>query len=155
MKPRSHEVRQGLGWVAVAAVVAAMGAGGCAAVKAPSAAQPVAKVQTGAPGEVKRVTLTQQGFDRLTIKTAAVREVPGVAGAPAKKAVPYSALLYDGKGVTWVFTQPQPLSFVRQRVVVETVASGDAVLSDGPAVGTAVVTVGAAELFSTELGIGG
>jgi hypothetical protein len=39
---------------------------------------------------------------------------------------------------------------VRKPVGVETVRKGEAVLSSGPRAGTAVVTVGSAELFGAE-----
>ncbi len=44
-----------------------------------------------------------------------------------------------------------PLVFERQRIDVERIAGERALLHDGPAVGTTVVTVGAAMLFGTEV----
>ena len=49
---------------------------------------------------------------------------------------------------------PEPLTFVRHRVVIDKIDRGLAVLQDGPAVGTKVVTVGAAELYGAESGVG-
>jgi multidrug efflux system membrane fusion protein len=43
---------------------------------------------------------------------------------------------------------------VRERITVDDIEDGRAVLTDGPAVGTAVVSVGAAELYGTEFGVG-
>ena len=77
---------------------------------------------------------------------------PGT-GTP-KKVVPYSAILYDAHGQAWVYTNPEPLAFVRHRVTIEHVDDDKAVLGDGPDVGTKIVTVGAAELFGAELGVG-
>jgi hypothetical protein len=71
-----------------------------------------------------------------------------------QKVVPYSAILYDTSGDSWVYISPQPLVFVRHAVTVEYVERDVAVLTDGPAVGTKVVTVGAAELMGIELKIG-
>jgi len=71
-----------------------------------------------------------------------------------RKLIPYAAVLYDTRGGTWVYTNPEPLVFVRQRINVDYIDGEQAVLSDGPAPGTAVVTAGGAELFGTELGIG-
>jgi len=71
-----------------------------------------------------------------------------------QKVVPYSAILYDTFGNNWVYTSPQPLIFVHHAVTVEYVERDVAVLTDGPAVGTQVVTVGAAELMGIELKIG-
>jgi hypothetical protein len=71
-----------------------------------------------------------------------------------RKVIPYSAVLYDAKGDAWVYTNPGPLQFVRQRVAIDVIDQGVAILEDGPAVGTNVVTVGAAELFGAESGVG-
>jgi hypothetical protein len=103
--------------------------------------------------EVKRVTLSQQASNRLGITTVPVGEVR-FTPALVKKVVPYTAVIYDTKGVSWVYTMPQPLTFIRQRVVVEKVTGNDATLSDGPPPGTLVVTKGVAELYGAELGVG-
>jgi hypothetical protein len=62
--------------------------------------------------------------------------------------------VYDSAGGTWVYTMPQPLTFVRQVVVVETISGDKAYLKEGPDSGTKVVTVGVAELYGTEKGLG-
>ncbi|MGZ9196347.1 MAG: hypothetical protein ACXW4I_07910 [Candidatus Deferrimicrobiaceae bacterium] len=68
-----------------------------------------------------------------------------------KKVVPYSSVYYDGKGAAWIYVNTKPLVFERQRVGVERVVGDLAVLSDGPPVGTPVVTVGAALLYGAEI----
>ncbi|MGZ8473253.1 MAG: hypothetical protein ACXWWY_07055 [Candidatus Deferrimicrobiaceae bacterium] len=68
-----------------------------------------------------------------------------------KKVVPYSSVYYDAKGAAWVYVNTKPLVFERQRVGVERVVGDLAVLSDGPPVGTPVVTVGAALLYGAEI----
>lgn len=73
-------------------------------------------------------------------------------GAPLKT-VPYAALIYDVAGKTWVYTNPEPLTFVRQSITVDYVDDGVAYLTEGPASGTKVVTVGGAELYGTETGV--
>ncbi len=73
-------------------------------------------------------------------------------GSDAKqKVVPYGAVYYDGKGAAWVYVNPKPLVFERERVSVERVVGDLAVLAEGPPVGTPVVTVGAALLYGTEV----
>ena len=118
--------------------------------------------------ELSRVTLTAKAAERLDIKTAMVREAPVARSGGAasvreaqmtssgsrREVVPYAAVLYDARGDTWVYTSPEPLVFVRHRITIEYIAGDLAVLADGPPVGTAVVTVGAAELFGTEFEIG-
>jgi hypothetical protein len=68
--------------------------------------------------------------------------------------VPWAAVLHDIHGGQWVYENTAPQTFVRRRVQVERVVGTDAVLASGPAIGTKVVTDGAAELFGTEFGIG-
>ena len=68
-----------------------------------------------------------------------------------QKVVPYSAVYYDTKGVPWVYVNTKPLTYERQRITVQRVVGNLAVLSDGPAVGTSVVIVGASMLFGTEI----
>ncbi len=74
-------------------------------------------------------------------------------GGP-RKVVPYSAVIYDVQGDTWAYTNPEPLVFVRHSITIDYIERDTAVLLDGPPAGTAVVTVGAAELFGVELGVG-
>ena len=99
--------------------------------------------------DLKRVTLTQKAAERLDIKTGKMTtDAAGVMTAP------YAALVYDGKGKTWVYTNPEPLVFVRSPVVVGSIKGQTAMLKSGPATGTTVVVVGVAELYGAESGIG-
>lgn len=102
----------------------------------------------------KRVRLEPKAAERIGIRTAAVSEVPGADGGPARLRVPYGALLYDTKGGTSVYTVPQPLVFVRQPVAVASIDGDTVVLNDGPPAGTAVVTDGGSELTGIEFGVG-
>ncbi|MEU8300488.1 hypothetical protein AB0C04_24810 [Micromonospora sp. NPDC048909] len=114
------------------------------------------------PGrDVKKVVLSSRAAQRLDIRTLTIGAAP--AGAPSPSAgtpasvVPYAAVLYDPAGVTWVYTVPQPLAYVREKVVVTTVggATGtDAYLSEAPPAGTTIVTTGVMELYGAELGVG-
>jgi hypothetical protein len=102
--------------------------------------------------EVSRLTLTAKAAERLGIQTKPV--LGGRVGGATRSVVPYSAVLYDAKGDTWVYANPEPLAYVRERVSVDYIQGDQAVLTDGPPEGTAVVTVGAAELYGTEFGVG-
>jgi hypothetical protein len=73
---------------------------------------------------------------------------PG-SGTP-QKVIPYSAVIYDASGKTWTYTNPEPLVFVRHRIDVESIDGDRAVLKEGPAIGTVIVTAGAAELMGVE-----
>jgi hypothetical protein len=65
--------------------------------------------------------------------------------------VPYSAVYYDAKGVPWVYVNSAPLVYQRERIAVRQVVGNQAILSEGPEVGTPVVTVGAALLYGSEV----
>lgn len=103
------------------------------------------------PDQPAVVTLTEDAEKRIDLQTAAIQEVD-VNGAK-QKVMPYAALLYDTEGETWTFTTTEPLTFVRQRIKVDHIDGDNAILAQGPAAGTKVVTVGAAELFGSEEGI--
>lgn len=94
------------------------------------------------------VTLVPSAYERLGIETVAVEERGG------QRAVSAGAILVDAKGSRWVYVAEQPLVFVRYAVNVEREDAGVAYLTEGPAIGTRVVTVGAAELYGAETGIG-
>lgn len=69
------------------------------------------------------------------------------------RVVPTAAILYDVHGGTWVYTRTEPLVYRRARVQMEfSTDEGQAVLSEGPLVGTPVVVDGAAEIFGIEFG---
>lgn len=100
---------------------------------------------------LSRVTLTERAAQRLGITTDTVRPAPANNGATV---IPYAAVLYDTNGATWAYTNPEALVYVRHQITVDSIDQDVAVLSDGPPVGTRVVTTGAAELFGAEFGIG-
>ena len=78
-------------------------------------------------------------------------ELPLAGSAEPQKVVPYSSVYYDAKGGAWAYVSTSPLVYERQRIVVERVVGDLAVLSEGPPVGTAVVTVGASLLYGAEI----
>jgi len=102
--------------------------------------------------DLNRVILTEQAAKRLGIETAPVRETQ-VQGK-LRKVVPYAAVFYDLNGKTWVYTNPEPLTFVRANISVDYIEGDLAVLSEGPPSGTKAVTVGSPELYGTEFGVG-
>jgi hypothetical protein len=108
------------------------------------------------PAEV--VAIKGTGFSRVTLTEDAVRrvgiEVRAVAPGPTGTQIPYGAVLYDPKGATSTFVQTGPLSYARQPITLDHIEGGIAFLTAGPPVGTMVVTVGAAELYGAENGVG-
>ena len=116
-----------------------------------------AAVATGRPARleaidgsnIKKVTLTPKAAQRLDVQTGEIRQDPS-----GRKVVPYAAIIYDKDGSTWVYTTSQPLTFIRQAVVVEVIRGDDAVLKEGPDVGMKVATTGAPQLYGAEKGVG-
>ena len=115
-----------------------------------------AKVEHVEGSEISRLTLTEKAMERLGVKTTPVREAQaeGAKNQQARPVVPYSAVMYVPSGETFVYTSPQPRTFVRQAVNIDYIEGDSAVLNEGPPTGTEVVSVGAAELFGTEFGVG-
>lgn len=143
------QIGRALAVLMVAAAIAACG-------QAPAAVKPKVEAVTveAIPGsELERLTLSDQAFKRLGVQTSPV--AAGPAGQAGRTSVPYSALVYDAAGATWTYTNPSPLVFVRHEVDVDRISADQALLSAGPAIGTPVVTVGAAELWGIETGVGG
>jgi RND family efflux transporter MFP subunit len=65
---------------------------------------------------------------------------------------PWSAVVHDIHGGSWIYEQVEPTKFVRRRVLLKHVQGDVAVLAEGPAAGTLVVADGAEELFGIEVG---
>jgi hypothetical protein len=132
-------------------IIAALQLTACAQTAASSASKEgegPAKVEPVVGTNLSRVILTAEAAKRLGIQTASVRDTQ--VRDQQRKVVPYAAVLYDLHGETWVYTNPSPLTFVRNRVSIDNIDGDLAVLSQGPPSGTAVVTVGVPELYGTE-----
>jgi hypothetical protein len=135
-------------WITGLFVVAAVVSGCAGAEESDSGGDPAASVEEGP--EVSRVTLTELGARRLGIATQPVEQGPGGTGL----AIPFAAVVYGSDGAAWTFTNPEGLTYVRAPITISTIDGDRAVLSAGPPVGTAVVTVGALELVGAEAGLG-
>jgi hypothetical protein len=94
--------------------------------------------------DVNRVILDAEGAKRIGLQTAPIRQ-----NGP-ETVLPYDAVIYDADGETFTYTAPEPLTFVRQKIVIDHVVGDSVMLSDGPPAGTEVVTVGAAEVYGSE-----
>jgi hypothetical protein len=104
--------------------------------------------------DLSRVTLTEKAVQRLDLKTEQVREAMVKRSSSPRRVVPYSSLIYDVKGQTWVYTNPQPRTFIRHKVEVDYIEGNLAVLNDGPPAGTVVASVAVAELYGAEFKVG-
>ena len=103
-----------------------------------------AVVEPVAGSELSRVKLLASAAERIGLETEPVRARAG------RKVVPYSAIIYDEHGKTWVYASPARLTFVRAPVTVASIRGADALLSAGPALGTEVASVAVAELYGAE-----
>ena len=114
-----------------------------------------AQLEAVAGTDFNKVTLTEKAAQRLGIQSEEVRE-ESLSGS-MKMVVPYAALLYGLNGETWVFVRnpgPDSLTFVREPVTIDYFEGDMAVVTAGPPLGTHVVTVGVAELYGTDTGVG-
>jgi hypothetical protein len=93
--------------------------------------------------DFQRVILTEKAAKRLDIQTA----------VSDGNVIPYAAVLYGLEGETWTYTNPEPLVFVRQAIVIDHIDGDSVVLSEGLDTGTAVVITGVAELYGAEVGV--
>ena len=93
--------------------------------------------------DFQRVILTEKAAQRLDIQTTPVNG----------NVIPYAAVLYGLNGETWTYTNPEPLIFVRQSIVIDHIDGDSVVLSEGLDTGTAVVIIGVAELYGAEVGV--
>src|SRR5215204_2725525 len=94
--------------------------------------------------DVQRVIFDAVSAKRIGLQTAPIRQ------DRRKEIMPYAALIYDAEGDTYAYTAPKPLTYVRQEIEIDHYDGDSVVLSDGPPVGTEVVTVGVDEVYGTE-----
>jgi hypothetical protein len=134
----------------VVAVVATASLVGCAEIEVPLAEpyEPAHLESTG-PDQPARVILTEEAAHRVGLQTTKVRLEDG------DLEVEHAALVFDKKGKPWVFTVVGPRTYVRAPVGIKEIDDELMILRSGPLPGTEVVTVGAIELWGTELEIAG
>ena len=140
-------------WLLLLLIIAGLQLAACGQTPAATTNKPKpATVEKIDGSEFNRVVLTEKAAQRLAIQTAPIREEQ--LNGTQRKVIPYAAVVYGLKGETWAYTNPQPLTFVRQPITVDYIEGDMVVLVDGPATGTAVVIAGVAELYGTDTGIG-
>lgn len=143
-------------WLVGLLVIAGLQLSACAQKSessAPKNSKP-AQVENIEGTKFSRLTLTESAIQRIDLKTDKVREQAVSRSASPRKVVPYSSLIYDSHGETWVYTSPKPYTFIRHKVEVDYIQGDIAVLNDGPPNGTIVASVGVAELYGTEFKVG-
>jgi len=93
--------------------------------------------------ELKRVILTEKAAERIGVQTVPVDG----------RVIPYSAVIYDVEGNTWIYTNPAPLTFVREQIDIIRIEGDQAYLSQTPAFDAPIVIVGVAEIYGAETGV--
>ncbi|HSB02836.1 MAG TPA: hypothetical protein VLE49_19460 [Anaerolineales bacterium] len=93
--------------------------------------------------DLSRVILTEKAAQRIGVQTVPVKG----------RVVPYSAVIYDTEGNTWIYTNPAPLTFVRVPVVINFIQDDQAYLSQGLESDAPIVTIGVAEIYGAETGV--
>jgi hypothetical protein len=137
--------------IVVFLIIAALPLTACAQKSAAASNPKPAVVEPIEGSEFKRVVVTEKAAQRLDIQTAQVSQEQ--VNGTRRLAVPYAAVIYGLHGETWVYTNPESLAFVRAPITVDYIDGDTAYLLVGPPIGTAVVTVGGAELYGTETGV--
>jgi hypothetical protein len=123
--------------------IAALPLAGCTEVETETATgyEPSTLKPVKGSDDLQRVTFTEEGARRVGLQTVPVR----------RNVVPYAALIYDPEGKTYVYTSPKRLEYLREEVLVDRIEGNRVLVSRGPPAGTKVVTVGATEVYGTEL----
>lgn len=142
-------------WLTLVLIITGIQLSACTEPKSKPVKIEPAHVEDIEGSELRRITMSTKAMERLDIKTEQVSEKQTIKSPDTmRKVVPYGALIYDPRGGTWVYTSPEPQVFVRHSIVVDYIEGDLVVLNEGPPVGTAVATVGVAELYGTETGMG-
>ena len=147
MRPREVPIRRAL--VAIAALTLLVGSA-CrepAEEESGTGYEPSTVEAVEGSDELSRVTLTEDAAALIELDTGEVSSADGVL------VVPEPAIWIDTEGREWVYTSPEPLTFVRAEVEVDRYEGDQAFLASGPPAGTAVATVGVPELIGSEFGI--
>ena len=76
-------------------------------------------------------------------------ELP-LVGDVEQRVIPWSAVVQDIHGGSWIYERIGDHKFTRRRVQVRHIVDSWAVLEQGPPVGTEIVVTGVAEVFGTE-----
>jgi hypothetical protein len=137
-----------------ASIIAVLLLAACKQAQVTKHAEHPAEVKKIEGTELSRVSLSEKAMQRIDLKTDRVREQRVSRSSSPQKVVPYSSLIYDPQGQVWIYTCPQPRTFVRQKVDVDYIEGDIAILKVGPPAGTVVASVGVAELYGTEFKVG-
>jgi hypothetical protein len=105
--------------------------------------EPPSKLEPIEGTDLSKVILTEKAAERIGVETVTASGVE----------VPYAAVIYDIEGNTWIYTNPEPLTFVREQIVIDHIEGDTAFLAESLPGELKVVTVGVAEIYGTETGV--
>jgi hypothetical protein len=148
----SPSIKLPLTTIAVSLGVALAGCGGGG-----NSSVPVSAKLERVPGSKKvQIVLSQLGAQRIGIQTGSAVRLPSPRHAAARQAtvvIPYSAVVYDPTGATVAFTRVAPLRYQEVPITIDRIVGNTAYLVKGPKAGSAVVSVGAEELYGVQAGV--
>ena len=147
------QMRREQAWLLVGLAVVGLVASACGGAPADAADEPAVVVEAIEGTDLKQVVLSEMAAGRLGIETVPVREE--LIDGARRLVIPYSAVLYDAQGAAWAYVNPEGRVFQRHAIVVDRITGDRALLLEGPPVGIAVATVGVAEMWGAETGVGG
>ena len=133
-----------LGACGLALIIAGLTPAACAEVDSNLVENQPYELETIEGSDIKIVRLEDSTAARIDLQTTTVRR------QGARKVVPHAALIHNPDGEVFVYTRPEPQTYVRKPVEVVVERGDRALLDKGPPAGTTIVSVGAAELLATE-----
>ena len=95
---------------------------------------------------LKNVDSTLRPMQRITVTLNTLSKTDN------KLTIPYSAVVYDIYGGSWVYMQQSKNSYERKRVFLDHISDRQAIINEGPAANSKIVINGALELFAVETG---
>lgn len=152
MHGRTHVRERRPGWSLLVAILAAVALPMTACGDEDAAAEVKPYELVADADGLNTVVLTERASERLLMETGQVAEQD--VGGQTRLTVPYAAIIYDTAGGTWVYVQPEPLTYRRSQVVIDHIDGDMVVLDDGPEPGTAVAITSVAELYGADTGVG-
>jgi len=93
-----------------------------------------------------KVILSSKAAERLDVQTLSVEKTQWT--------IPYSAIVYDVYGKTWVYEEIEPFTYIRRQINISGVIDSLATLSKPLKYDMTIATVGVPELYGVEDGIG-
>ncbi|ADB32574.1 conserved hypothetical protein [Kribbella flavida DSM 17836] len=150
MRSRTATVLPAFVRTLIPAVILAFVLGSCAGTVADSyeIEHEPAHLETVAGSDHPKILLEEAAVRRLSITTAPVRREANLL------VVPGAAVFVDPQGSWWVYTNPEPNTYLRHAITIQRQADGLAYLTSGPPAGTQVATVGVPTLYGVEEEVG-